>query len=56
MTEQIAKGKANLKNNEDRKESIADTVWIFGYGSLVWNPEFPFHQKAVGFIHGYKRG
>ncbi|KAL6985074.1 Gamma-glutamylcyclotransferase 2-2 [Sarracenia purpurea var. burkii] len=29
--------------------------WIFGYGSLVWNPGFEYDEKIVGFIKDYKR-
>lgn len=29
--------------------------WVFGYGSLMWNPGFPFVEKAAGQIHGYHR-
>lgn len=30
-------------------------VWVFGYGSLLWNPCVPVTQYAVGRIHGYHR-
>ena len=30
-------------------------VWIFGYGSLVWNPGFSFEQSQVGYIRGWAR-
>nr|XP_040054928.1 glutathione-specific gamma-glutamylcyclotransferase 1-like isoform X1 [Gasterosteus aculeatus aculeatus] len=30
-------------------------LWIFGYGSLVWKPEFTYKRRTVGFIRGYKR-
>ncbi|GFQ03692.1 putative glutathione-specific gamma-glutamylcyclotransferase 2 [Phtheirospermum japonicum] len=29
--------------------------WVFGYGSLVWNPGFEFDEKVIGFIKDYKR-
>ncbi|KZV29459.1 cation transport regulator-like protein 2 [Dorcoceras hygrometricum] len=29
--------------------------WVFGYGSLVWNPGFEFDEKVIGFIKGYTR-
>jgi glutathione-specific gamma-glutamylcyclotransferase len=32
-----------------------DSIWIFGYGSLMWNPEFDFDIKAVATVHGYHR-
>ncbi|KAL0903345.1 hypothetical protein M5K25_027718 [Dendrobium thyrsiflorum] len=30
-------------------------LWVFGYGSLVWNPGFNFDEKVIGFIKDYKR-
>lgn len=29
--------------------------WVFGYGSLVWNPGFEFDEKIIGYIKDYKR-
>ncbi|CAI9608907.1 unnamed protein product [Staurois parvus] len=31
------------------------SLWIFGYGSLVWRPDFEFTSSKVGFISGYSR-
>lgn len=30
-------------------------LWIFGYGSLMWRPEFRYQRKSVGFLRGYHR-
>ena len=30
-------------------------MFIFGYGSLVWNPNFPYVKMRWGFIKGWKR-
>ncbi len=30
-------------------------VWIFAYGSLIWNPLFDYVERRVGKIHGYHR-
>src|SRR2546430_17646183 len=30
-------------------------LWVFGYGSLVWNPGFKYSESRVGYIKGYKR-
>ncbi len=32
-----------------------DHVWIFGYGSLVWNPIFHFDSQVLVTLHGYRR-
>ncbi|XVE97215.1 hypothetical protein REPUB_Repub03eG0001400 [Reevesia pubescens] len=29
--------------------------WVFGYGSLVWNPGFEYDDKIIGFIKDYRR-
>jgi glutathione-specific gamma-glutamylcyclotransferase len=31
------------------------SVWIFGYGSLIWRPSFPFVEKRRAWINGYAR-
>ena len=31
------------------------SVWIFGYGSLVWRPDFPFMERAPAAIEGFVR-
>lgn len=32
-----------------------DTDWVFGYGSLIWNPEFDYDQASLGRAWGYHR-
>lgn len=29
--------------------------WVFGYGSLIFRPAFPFLERQPGFIRGYVR-
>ncbi|KAM0909887.1 hypothetical protein ACQ4PT_014538 [Festuca glaucescens] len=38
-----------------REGFIKMVLWVFGYGSLIWNPGFDFDDKILGFITGYKR-
>merc|ERR1712110_429627 len=30
-------------------------LWIFGYGSLVWKPNFQSWRQKLGYIEGYQR-
>ena len=30
-------------------------LWIYGYGSLMWNPGFPYVEAYPALIHGYHR-
>jgi cation transport protein ChaC len=32
-----------------------EPVWVFGYGSLIWNPAFEFAERRVALIHGWHR-
>jgi cation transport protein ChaC len=30
-------------------------TWIFGYGSLMWNPAFHHVERRIGLVHGFHR-
>lgn len=30
-------------------------LWVFGYGSLMWRPGFPFVERRHAQLHGYHR-
>ncbi|RUS59827.1 gamma-glutamylcyclotransferase [Pseudorhodobacter sp. E13] len=30
-------------------------LWVFGYGSLIWNPGFPVAEQRVACLHGWHR-
>ncbi len=30
-------------------------LWVFGYGSLIWNPAFHFEERRIARLHGYHR-
>ena len=32
-----------------------DDLWIFAYGSLIWNPDFPFAERRPARVHGWHR-
>jgi cation transport protein ChaC len=49
---------------EERHRQIEDmlaraarprSIWVFGYGSLMWNPAFHFAERRPGLVHGFHR-
>jgi cation transport protein ChaC len=37
------------------KWNCADDLWVFGYGSLIWNPLFEFTEHRLATISGFHR-
>lgn len=46
---------AGGKAHQAAAAAVPASLWIFGYGSLVWKPDFKYRRSQVGFIRGYKR-
>jgi glutathione-specific gamma-glutamylcyclotransferase len=34
---------------------LTDAVWIFAYGSLIWNPACEFVEERIGTVSGWRR-
>ncbi|MBT8492338.1 MAG: gamma-glutamylcyclotransferase [Deltaproteobacteria bacterium] len=34
---------------------MAEALWVFGYGSLVWRPAFPYTTRQPALVHGFVR-
>jgi cation transport protein ChaC len=32
-----------------------DDLWVFGYGSLIWRPDFDFCEQRAARVHGWHR-
>ena len=32
-----------------------EDLWIFGYGSLIWRPDFAFEERRPARVHGWHR-
>jgi glutathione-specific gamma-glutamylcyclotransferase len=32
-----------------------DTLWVFGYGSLIWDPGFPVAERRIATLQGWHR-
>ena len=69
LLEQYARDNAHLmemrlSTEEERRASIeqmlsaaadGQDVWIFGYGSLMWNPAFHYAEERPALLRGYHR-
>ena len=49
--EELAESRAAILSGVD----LSAGVWLFGYGSLIWNPAFHFTDRLVGRIFGWHR-
>ncbi len=50
--EELAVSREATLKDWDRKTDL----WLFGYGSLIWNPGLPTVEAVRGRVHGYHRG
>ncbi|MHA1564592.1 MAG: gamma-glutamylcyclotransferase [Alphaproteobacteria bacterium] len=57
-------GLITIASDKDRQQSRdqilsqaepAADIWVFGYGSLMWNPAFEYAERRVATLHGYHR-
>lgn len=42
-----------VNHNNDHQNNTG--LWIFGYGSLCWQPGFEYTNSITGYIRGYSR-
>ncbi len=40
---------------EVSEPAATDPVWLFGYGSLIWRPDFPYQKKELALVDGWER-
>jgi cation transport protein ChaC len=45
---------SSLREALERRTPGTD-VWVFGYGSLIWNPAFEFAETRIAVLHGLHR-
>jgi len=65
LREEVARGHEHSLLSEEEFEQTRidvlrefeahDELWIFGYGSLIWNPTFHFVESAVADLRGHAR-
>ena len=55
---------AKFMTDEERSQQVRrmlsdaprrDCIWVFGYGSLMWNPAFHFAERRTARIYGFHR-
>ena len=37
------------------EQALRETLWVFGYGSLIWNPDFPVAGQRIARARGWHR-
>ncbi len=42
------------RNRFDELKSLPE-LWVFGYASLVWLPNFDYSEKTNGHVNGFSR-
>lgn len=40
---------------DNHASDTADGIWVFGYGSLIWRPDFEFHDRRPARLSGWTR-
>lgn len=38
-----------------RQRPVGEPVWLFAYGSLIWNPLFHYAERESAVLHGWQR-
>jgi cation transport protein ChaC len=46
---------AEIKAHTAHPPAHPGDLWVFGYGSLMWNPGFPFAERRPATAHGVHR-
>jgi cation transport protein ChaC len=46
---------ASLEATLAARPEVGDGVWLFAYGSLIWNPALHFDQRRLARVHGWHR-
>ena len=47
----------NMDNTKYSETSLkaGTSIWVFGYGSLLWKPDISYKSLETGYIRGFQR-
>jgi glutathione-specific gamma-glutamylcyclotransferase len=45
----------SLQPCQQEGQQLDNTLWVFGYGSLIWNPGFAYQRAEVARLSGWHR-
>lgn len=48
-------GAALLQRTTDEWRACGGDLWVFGYASLIWRPEFDYLERRDARVHGWHR-
>lgn len=52
---QAPDGPALLRRTTDEWQAQGDDLWVFGYASLIWRPEFDYLERREARAYGWHR-
>lgn len=44
-----------MADHNDIQPAQDDAIWLFAYGSIMWNPGFAYAESAPALLHGWHR-